>query len=85
MLGTVSEAYRTAVECLAAVQGLEIVPFGKGESKEAIAQAHLARFAGTHGVVLIGKAQEKAGAYKGRPERRSKRFSTVGSTPCRGR
>lgn len=66
MLGTVSDAYRTAVERFATAQGLEVITFAKGENKEAVAQAHLARFAGTHGVVLIGKAQEKASAYKGR-------------------
>jgi hypothetical protein len=66
MLGTVSDGYRAAVERFAAAQGLEIVTFAKGESKEAIAQAHLTRFPGRHGVVLIGKAQERASAYKGR-------------------
>lgn len=66
MLGKLSEGFRTAVEQFAAAQGLEIVTFDKGASKEAIAHAALARFTGTQGVVLIGKAQEQASADKGR-------------------
>jgi hypothetical protein len=49
MLGAVSEAYRTAVERFAVAQGLPIVTFAKGEYKEAVARAQLARFVGTHG------------------------------------
>lgn len=66
MLNTMTVAFRTAVEQFAAAQGLEIVDFEKGESKEARAQAALAHFTGTSGVVLIGKAQEEARSFKGR-------------------
>ena len=41
MLNTMTVAFRTAVEHFAAAQGLEIVDFEKGESKEERAQAAL--------------------------------------------
>lgn len=58
--------FRAAVEGFASDQGLEIVTFKKGDDKNVIAQEHLAGFEGQSGVVLIGKAQEKAFAFKGR-------------------
>jgi hypothetical protein len=66
MLNNLTVAFRTAVEQFAAAQGLEIVDFEKGESKEKRAQAALAHFAGKRGVVLIGKAQEETSSFKGR-------------------
>jgi hypothetical protein len=70
MLNTMTVAFRSAVEQFAAVRGLEIVDFAKGVSKEERAQAALARFTGTSGVVLIGKAQEEASSFKGRRDDR---------------
>ena len=66
MLGSLSDAFHTAVERFAAREGLPIIDFAKGASKEELAQAAAARFSGTSGVVLIGKAQEKASAFRGR-------------------
>jgi hypothetical protein len=66
MLHTMTVAFRTAVEQFAAAHGLEIVDFANGESKGERAQAALAHFSGTSGVVLIGKAQEEAMSFKGR-------------------
>lgn len=66
MLARMTTAFHQGVERFAAKQGLEIVSFEKGDDKEAIARAHLERFAGQSGVVLIGKAQERAVAFKGR-------------------
>jgi len=65
-LRKMSAGFRNAVEEYAASQGLEIYAFKKGEAKDQIARAHLAQFEGDSGVVLIGKAQEKALAFKGR-------------------
>src|SRR5215210_3804340 len=53
MLGSLSDAFHTAVERFAASAGLPIIDFAKGESKEELAQAAAARFTGTSGVVLI--------------------------------
>jgi len=58
--------FRAAVERFASEHHLEIVTFEKGDDKDAIAREHLAGFEGPSGVVLIGKAQEKAFAFKGR-------------------
>jgi hypothetical protein len=61
-----TQSYRTAVEAFAAAEGLDIYEFKKKDSKEEIAQARLAKFDKKSGVVLIGKAQEKASAFKGK-------------------
>ncbi len=66
MLGKMSEGFRATVERFAAAQGLAIVEFAKGASKEAAAQEALAQFSRPSGVVLIGKAQEKTSAFHGR-------------------
>jgi len=60
-----TQAFRKAVEQYAREQGLSIVDFAKGEDKDERARAHLAKFEKKQGVVLIGKAQEKALGYKG--------------------
>ena len=63
VLPPVTDQFRKAVEAFAQAQGLSIVDFARGEEKDDTARAHLARFTGTSGVVLIGKAQEIAQAY----------------------
>ena len=60
-----TQAFRTRVEEYAKEQGLSIVDFAKGEDKDEKAKTYLAKFEKKQGVVLIGKAQEKALGYKG--------------------
>src|SRR3990170_810588 len=60
-----TQAFRKAVEKYAQEQGLSIVDFAKGEDKDEKARAYLAKSEKQQGVVLIGKAQEKALGYKG--------------------
>jgi hypothetical protein len=60
-----SKAFRTRVEEYAKEQGIQIVDFAKGEDKDEKAHLQLAKFEKKQGVVLIGKAQEKALGYKG--------------------
>jgi predicted MarR family transcription regulator len=60
-----TQAFRKAVEQYAKEQGLSIVDFTKGEDKDEKAHAYLAKFEKKQGVVLIGKAPEKALGYKG--------------------
>jgi len=60
-----TQAFRKAVEKYAQEQGIHIVDFAKGEDKDEKAHLQLAKFEKKHGVVLIGKAQEKALGYKG--------------------
>jgi hypothetical protein len=54
------------VKAFAAAQGLEIYEFKKTDVKEEIAKERLGLFERASGVVLIGKAQEKTSAYKGK-------------------
>jgi hypothetical protein len=65
LLPPFTQAFRTAVEKYAQEQVLSIVDFAKGEDKEERAKTELAKFEKKQGVVLIGKAQEKALGYKG--------------------
>lgn len=64
VLPPVSESFRNSVEGYAQEQGLSIVNFAKNEDKDDRARAELAKFEKKQGVVLIGKAQEKAIGYK---------------------
>jgi hypothetical protein len=66
LLPPVTQGFRKAVEQFATTEGLTIVQFAKGDDKDEIARAHLARFQRSSGVVLIGKAQEKTLGYSGR-------------------
>jgi len=64
----VTKIFRETVEQYAADYGLQIVEFGKGEAKDDIARTHLAKYSQKSGVVMIGKAQEKASGYQARRE-----------------
>jgi hypothetical protein len=66
VLYEMTQSYHSAVEAFAAAEGLEIYKFKQKDVKEEIAQAHLSKFEGKSGVVLIGKAQEKASAFRGK-------------------
>jgi hypothetical protein len=68
-----TQSFRNAVEKYAKEQGLSIVDFAKGENKDEKARAHLAKFEKNQGVVLIGKAQEKALGYKGQKSKKGTR------------
>ena len=52
------------VEQFAQRQQVPLVPFEKGVRKEQVFQEHLEQFEAKQGVVLIGKAQEKATVYR---------------------
>jgi hypothetical protein len=49
------------VECLAFADqaGVPLVDFKRGERKDDVAKANLARFTGNEGVLFIGRTQEK--------------------------
>lgn len=69
----ISDDFRQSVKDYAQSEGLEIVTFQKGDDKDEIAKFHLQNFDKEQGVVLIGKAQEKANAYGSRREDKGKR------------
>jgi hypothetical protein len=60
------------VESFALAEGIDLITFEKGERKEEIAQARLAKFPADEGVLFIGKAQEKAKVVRTRRLRNAK-------------
>ncbi len=66
MLYNMTDDFHAAVERFATQQGLEIVTVEKGDSKEEMAHAALARCPTKEGVILIGKARETSTGLKGR-------------------
>jgi len=68
LMAPISRAFVAALHAFAEQQGLELVRFRRGERKEDIAAAHLARFRGEEGLLFIGVAQEKTRVF--RTERR---------------
>ncbi len=72
-LKVLGQDFHKAVKHYAEEQGVEIVKYKKGDDKDAIARERLATFNKSSGVVLIGKAQEKTNAFKGRVEKKEGR------------
>lgn len=66
MMKKMSQAFRKEVGRFAAEQGVPLIGFKKGDDKAEVAKEYLTQFQGQSGVVLIGKAQEKAKGYKAR-------------------
>jgi hypothetical protein len=60
----ISKRFVQDLERYAHMQGTPVVPFRKGERKDDILQAHLARCTRTEGVLFLGKAQEKARVFR---------------------
>lgn len=63
LMAPISRAFVAAIERFVQEQRVPLLPFAKGQRKDDIAKAHLARFtrAGhAEGVLFVGKAQEKA-------------------------
>lgn len=63
------DRFVTAVEQFVARQAIPVVRFESGQDKDAIANAHRARFTAREGVVLLGVAQEKMRAFKAHQSR----------------
>ncbi|MGH3444466.1 MAG: hypothetical protein ACRDPB_03740 [Nocardioidaceae bacterium] len=66
-LGKITEQFSTAMRRFAVDQGVPWVDFVKGQRKDDVMHAHLARFeaAGhTEGVLFIGRAQEKTSLFR---------------------
>ncbi len=53
-------AFVAAIERFATTNGIDVVPFERGQRKDDVTHQYLARFRGREGVLYIGKAQEKA-------------------------
>ena len=67
LLGQIGRGYSAAIERFAERNGVPIVRFRRGESKEELARPYLVQAArqGRFGCVLIGVAQERASVWRG--------------------
>jgi hypothetical protein len=63
------DRFVAAVTAFVARHAIPVVKFESGQDKDAIANAHRARFTKREGVVLLGVAQEKQRSFKGQKRR----------------
>jgi hypothetical protein len=63
-LAPISEGFSTAMRRFAREQGVPWVDFVKGQRKDEVMHAHLARFTAKEGVLFIGRAQEKTTVFR---------------------
>ena len=64
LMAPITEAFVANVHHFIAARGLDLVSFGKGEDKDAIAHRYLAALPGKEGVLFVGRAQEKAWVFR---------------------
>jgi hypothetical protein len=64
LMEPMTRGFVLAIEEFAERHGVGVVTFTKGQRKEDIAAEHRERFTGDEGVVLIGKAQERARVFR---------------------
>src|SRR6266545_5728816 len=64
LMEPISKAFITAIGDFVAARDIPLVAFAKGQRKDDVALAHLARFAEQEGVLFVGKAQEKTPVFR---------------------
>jgi hypothetical protein len=64
LMAPITEAFVANIHHFINARGLDLLSFGKGEDKDAIAHRYLAEFPGTDGVLFVGRAQEKAWVFR---------------------
>ena len=64
LMAPISRAFIAAIEAFVAAQRVPLITFEKGQRKDDVMAAHLARFTGSEGVLFVGKAQEKATVFR---------------------
>ena len=64
LMAPITETFVANIHHFIAARGLDLLSFGKGEDKDAIAHRYLADFPGTDGVLFAGRAQEKAWVFR---------------------
>lgn len=64
LMAPISRAFIAAIEGFVAGQGVPLITFEKGQRKDDVMAAHLARFSEPEGVLFVGKAQEKATVFR---------------------
>jgi hypothetical protein len=64
LMDPISRSFVAAIHQFVEHEGVPLVRFAPGQRKDDVAHEHLARFAGTEGVLFVGRAQEKTLAYR---------------------
>jgi len=64
LMAPITEAFVANIHHFINARGLDLLSFGKGEDKDAIAHRYLAGFPGRDGVLFVGRAQEKAWVFR---------------------
>jgi hypothetical protein len=64
LMAPISQAFIAAIEAFVAEHRVPLITFKKGQRKDEVMAAHLARFTGEEGVLFVGKAQEKATVFR---------------------
>ena len=64
LMAPITETFVANIHHFINARGLDLLSFGKGEDKDAIAHRYLADFPGTDGVLFVGRAQEKAWVFR---------------------
>ena len=76
LMSPMTKSFIHDIYSFAKQEGVDIVSFDKGQSKDEVTQRYLAKFSAQEGVLYIGKAQEKFNTF-----RTSKKFSTDTGQP----
>jgi hypothetical protein len=64
LMAPISAAFVDAIRAFAEREGVPLVDFKRGQRKDEVAKAYLARFTRSEGVLFIGRAQEKASVFR---------------------
>jgi len=64
LMGPMSHAFVRSIRNFARREGIQILPFTKGERKDEVTKQRLAGFFAAEGVLYIGKAQEKFASFR---------------------
>jgi hypothetical protein len=64
LMAPISAAFVAAIKAFAQAEGVPLVDFKRGQRKDDIAKAHLARFSADEGVLFVGRAQEKVSVFR---------------------
>lgn len=75
LVAPMTRTFVANIERFVAAQGVDLVTFDKGQRKDDVAKAYLDDFGDDEGVLLVGKAQEKASVF-----RTERRRSETGAT-----
>ncbi|MGB6161036.1 MAG: hypothetical protein WCF33_21655 [Pseudonocardiaceae bacterium] len=64
LMDPMTKAFVADIHGFIAARGLELVSFAKDQRKDDLTQRYLAKFTDAEGVLVVGRAQEKAGVWR---------------------